>query len=96
MGKSISGMLLFQIIEKCEILKYCEEFISPLKHHMQSIEAYIQDSTTFLATGRSEEDASNLVSLYSIDIAPINRDILKRVEGRKINGNRHMTSVIGD
>ena len=84
MGKSISGMLLFQIIEKCEILKYCEEFISLLKHHMQSIEAYIQDSTTFLATGRSEEDASNLVSMLTIKISPINCDIfLKLKEGRE-------------
>ena len=49
-----------------------------------------------MATGRSEEDASTLVSLSSIDIAPSNRDILKQFEGSNRKGNMHMISVVGD
>ena len=47
-------------------------------------------------TGRLEEDDPTLVSLCPIKIAPIKYDILKKVEGRKIKGNRNMTSGVGN
>ena len=77
-----------------QILNYCEEFIFSLKHHTQSTEYGVQYIATFLTAGISEQDASTLVLLSSIDIAPINHDILKQVEGRKIKGNRHMKLVV--
>ena len=77
-------------------VNYCEEFIFPLKNHTHIKEAGVQETATCSATGISEEYASTLFLLGSIDIAPINRDILKQVEGSNINGNRHMTSVLGD
>ena len=76
--------------------KYCEEFILPLKNHTHSTEAGVQEIATCLATEISEEDSSTLVSLCSIYIAPINRDILKQFKGSNRDGNRHMTSGVGD
>ena len=78
-----------------QIQKWFEEFIFPLKHHMQRTESDVKDIATFSATGRSEEDASTLFFLHPIKIAPINCDILKQVEVRKRKDNRHMTSVYG-
>ena len=77
-----------------QLQKYCEEFILPFKHHTQSTEASVQDIATLLVTGRSEEGDSTLVSLNSIDIASINHDIFKQVEGRKRKGNSNMTSGV--
>ena len=78
-----------------QIQKYCEGFILSLKHHTQITEARFQSIVTCSATGMSEEDDSTLVSLNSIDIAPINRDIVKQVGGSSREGNRHMTSGVG-
>ena len=58
---------------------------------MQSTDAGVQDIVTLLETVISEGDASTLVSLCPIKIAPINCDILKQTEGRKRKGNMHMT-----
>ena len=49
-----------------------------------------------MATGRPEEDASTLVSISSIVISTINRDILKQDEGINRKGNMHMESGLGD
>ena len=76
--------------------KYCEDFIFPLKNHMQITEAGVQNIEICSATGRLEEDASTLVSMRSIDIPPINRDILKEFKGRKRKGNNHMVSGVGN
>ena len=76
--------------------KYCEEIIFPLKNHMQITEAGVQNIEICSATGRLEEDASTLVSLCSIEIVPIKREILKEVEGSKRKVNRHKTSRVGE
>ena len=78
------------------IQKYCEEFISPSKHHTQGTESCVRDIETWSATGISGENASTLVVIFSIVIAPINRDILENVEGRNRKVNMHMTSVFSD
>ena len=67
-----------------------------MKHHTQITEAEVQEMSTCSATGRLEEDNSTLVSLRSIDITPINRDIFKQVEGINRKGNIHMISGLGD
>ena len=82
--------------EELAPLQWCEEFIFPLKHPTQITEAGVQYIVTCLATGRSEEYASTLVSLCPIDIAPINREILKQFEVRKRKGNRPMKLGVGD
>ena len=79
-----------------KIQNYCEEFIFPLNHHSHSTESGFQYISTCSETGRSEEDASTIFSLCSIEIAPIVCDIFKQVEVRKIKGNRHMISGVGD
>ena len=79
-----------------QLQNYCGECIFPLKHYTQSTEARVQEIAISSATGISEEDASTLVSLCSIDIAPINRTILKQVEVSNKQGNMHMTSGVGD
>ena len=76
--------------------KYFDEFIFPLNHPTQSKEDFVQDIATCSTTGRSEDDVSNLVSLRSIDILPINRDILNFFEGSNRKGNSHITLVVGD
>ena len=48
-----------------------------------------------METGRSEENASTIISIRSIDITPINRDILKKVARIHRKGNRHMTPGVG-
>ena len=67
-----------------------------MNHHTQITEAGVQEIATCSATGVSEEDASTIVSLCSIEITSINRDILKQVEGSNRNGNMHMTSGVGN
>ena len=67
-----------------------------LKNHTQRIESGFQDIATCLATRISAEDASTLVLLSSIEIAPINSDILKQVEVRKRKGNKNKTLGVGD
>ena len=79
-----------------QLQKYCEYFIFPLKNHTQITEASVQDIEIYLATGRSEEYALTLVSMRSINIPPINRDILKQFEGRKRKGNKHIVSGVGN
>ena len=79
-----------------KLQNYSEEFIFPLKHHMQSTESGIQYIATCLVTLMSEEVASNLVSSISINITPINCDIFKQDEGKKIKGNNPMKSRVGD
>ena len=66
--------------ELVKLQNYCEEFIFLLKHHTRITEVGVQDITTCLETGRSEEDSSTLVSLRSIEFTPINRDILKKIK----------------
>ena len=66
--------------ELVQLQKYCGEFILPLNHHTQSTESGVQDIATFPEVGRSEEDASTLVSLNPIKISTINCYILKQVE----------------
>ena len=63
---------------------------------MQSTGYDIQYIGKLLATGRSEEDDSTLVSLHSIEIAPINCEILKQVEGSRRKGNMHMKLGVND
>ena len=46
-----------------QLQNYCEEFIFPMKHHTQITESGVKDISTCSATGRSEGDASTLVSL---------------------------------
>ena len=79
-----------------QIQNYCEEFILPLKHHRQIKEYGVHDIATCSAAGKSEENASTLVSLRPIKSSPIKCEILKQVEERKKNGNRHMASGVGD
>ena len=71
-------------------------FILPLNHHKHGTETGVQYIATCLATGRSEEDASTLVSLFSIEISSTNREILKQAEVRKIKSNRHMKYGVND
>ena len=79
-----------------QIQKYCEEFIFPFNHHTQSTEDVVQEITTCSETGILEEYASTLISLFSVDITPINCVISKKVEGNNRKGNSHMTSGVGD
>ena len=83
-------------IDLVNIRHFCEEFIFPLKHHTQTTETGVQNSAPCLETWISEDYASTPVSICSINIAPINDEILKQVEGIKIKVNRHMASVVGD
>ena len=70
----------------------CEAFILPLKHHAQFKIAGVQNISPWLATGISEEDASALVSMHSINITPIQCDIFKQVEGSKIKSLHFFTN----
>ena len=69
--------------ELLQIQKYYEEFILRFKNHTQNAESGIQDISTRLTTGGSEEDDSTLISFHSIIITPINCEILKQFELRK-------------
>ena len=83
MGKLSKGSSIWNSEVNEELVKlqnYCEEFIFLLKHHTRITEVGVQDITTCLETGRSEENASTIISIRSIDITPINRDMLKQVE----------------
>ena len=82
--------------ELVQILNYCENFIYPLNHNTHITESGVQDTATWSVIGRSDEDISTLVSLRSIYIAPINYDILKKIEGRKRKGNMHMKTGVGN
>ena len=73
------------------IQKYHEEFIFPLKHHTYITEPCVQDIATCSSAGISEENDSTIVSLSSINITPINCDMLKQVKQGNIKGHRHMT-----
>ena len=79
-----------------QLRNYREEFIFPLKHHIQRTEAGVQEIETCSATEISEEDASKIVSICSIKIAPINRDISKQVEVINRKGDIHMKSGVDD
>ena len=67
-----------------------------MNHHIESTYSRVQDISTCSEKGGPEEDDSTLVSISSIDIALINHDILKQVEGIKRKGNRNITLGDGD
>lgn len=55
----------------------CQQYIWPLEHHTQSTKAGVQDIAICSQKGRSEEDASTLSTICSLDLAPINRKLVR-------------------
>ena len=79
LSRGISIYILEVNEDLVQIQKYRKEFIFPFNHHTQSTEDVVQEITTCSATRRSEGYDATLISLFPVDITPINCDISKQV-----------------